>query len=223
MTPYYEQGGITIYHGDCRDVLPTLGPADALITDPPYGIGWDRGTWEDSPEAYPALMKWLVAEANRAVPSGFVFVFQAMLNVGRFHEWFPPGFRLFAACKNFAQVRRTGAWHSWDPVAFWQNGPNNGPNTEFTNRDYHVGNVAGLFRHRAGHPCPRPLDTMRHIVAIACPPGGLVIDPFMGSGTTLRAAKDAGLHAVGIEIEERYCQIAARRLEQEVFAWGETP
>lgn len=216
MTPYYEHAGITIYHGDCRDVLPSV-QADALVTDPPFGIGWARGTWDDSPEQYPVLMRWLVDVAVVIVPVGWCFVFQAMPNCGRFHEWFPQGWRLFAACKNFAQIRPTGVWHSWDPVVFWRNAPNSTPNSGHVNRDYFVGNVAGVFGEQISHPCPKPLDTMKHIIGLSCQPYGLVVDPFMGSGTTLLAAKESGRRAIGIEIEERYCEIAAKRLAQEVL------
>jgi site-specific DNA-methyltransferase (adenine-specific) len=218
VKPYYEEAGITIYHGDCREILPELS-CDALVTDPPFGIGWGRATWADSSDAYPELMRWLVGEAKRAVPAGWCFVFQAMLNCAHFHEWFPEGWRLFAACKNFAQIRPTGVWHSWDPVVFWRNGEafRNRDVSEVINRDFHIGNVAGLFAYRAGHPSPRPLDTMRHIVALSTARRGFVCDPFMGSGTTLRAAKDLGRRAIGIEIEERYCEIAAKRLAQGVL------
>ena len=212
MKPYYEDDLVTLYHGDCRDVWPALR-ADSLVTDPPFGIGWGRATWSDKPEEYGELMRWLV-ETSTTTVDGWCFVFQAMLNCGRFHEWFPDGYRIFAACKNFAQVRPTGVWHSWDPVVFWTHKPNTKPNTDTVNRDYHVGNVAGVFGEKLDHPCPRPLDTMRQIVAIATPPQGVVIDPFAGSGTTLRAAKDQGLKAIGIEIEERYCEIAASRCSQ---------
>ena len=216
MKPYYERNGITIYHGDCREILPVVSVgANALVTDPPYGIGWARATWGDSPAAYPDLMRWLVGEGNRI--GGWSFVFQSMVNVGKFHEWFPDGFRIFAACKNFAQIRPTGVWHSWDPVVFWNSGPNSGPNSGHVNRDYHVGNVAAHLGERVGHPSPRPLDTMRHIVQLAAAHGSSVVDPFMGSGTTLVAAKGTGRKALGIEIEERYCEIAAKRLEQEVL------
>jgi site-specific DNA-methyltransferase (adenine-specific) len=214
MTPYYEDDWVTIYHGDCRDVLPQL-TGDALVTDPPYGIAWGRATWPDDPVAYPELMTWLVGQGARI--GGWCFVFQAMKNVGRYHEWFPEGWRIFAACKNFAQIRPTGVWHSWDPVVFWNSGPNSGPNSGHVNRDYHVGNVAGVFGERTGHPSPRPVDTMRHIVQLAAPAKGVVIDPFAGSGTTLRAAKDMGRRAIGVEIEERYCELAATRCAQDVL------
>jgi len=214
VKPYYEHNGITIYHGDCWEILPNL-TGDALVTDPPYGIGWRRGSWDDDPAAYPDLMRWLVEEGNRL--GGWCFVFQAMPNIGRFHEWFPEGWRVFAACKNFAQVRPTGVWHSWDPVVFWNTKPNTKPNTTTVNRDFHVGNVAGIFGEQNGHPCPRPLDTMRQIVAIATPEHGIVVDPFCGSGTTLLAAKQLYRRAIGIEVNEEYCEIAARRLAQEVL------
>lgn len=218
MKPYYEQDGITIFNGDCREILPEL-TGDALVTDPPYGINWTRATWADDPAAYPELMHWLVQQGDRI--GGWCFVFQAMLNVGRFHEWFPEGFRIFAACKNFAQIRPTGVWHSWDPVVFWNSGrnsgPNSGPNSGHVNRDYHVGNVAGVFGEKCGHPSRRPLDTMMHIAQLAAPVHGQIIDPFSGSGTTLLAAKRCDRKAIGIEIEERYCEIAARRLAQGVF------
>lgn len=215
VKPYYQQDGITIYHGDCREILPSIvGPA-ALVTDPPYGIGFDRASWSDRPEAYPELIRWLVSEGQRL--ESWCFVFQAMPNVGRFHEWFPVGWRLFAACKNFAQIRPVGVWHSWDPVVFWNSGPNSGPNSGAVNRDYHVGNVAGCLGDNPGHPCPRPLDTMQHIVQLAAPVGGIVVDPFAGSGMTLVAAKRTGRRAIGIEIEERYCEVAVRRLAQSVI------
>ncbi len=212
--PYYQDDAVTIYHGDCRELCGGLD-ADALITDPPYGIGWVRGPWKDDPKVYPEMMRWLVLEGQRI--GGWCFVFQAMNNAHLWHEWFPEGWRIFAACKNFAQVTKQGAWRSWDPVIFWNSGPNSGPNSDSVNRDYHVGNVAGLLSVKADHPCPRPVDTMRHIIAIATQPGQTVIDPFMGSGTTLRAAKDLNRKAIGIELEERYCEIAAKRMGQEVL------
>ena len=100
---------------------------------------------------------------------------------------------------------------------FWNNGipPRNTDSLEALNRDYSVGNVAkALQNDPTGHPCPRPQDTMRHIVSIASLPGMLLVDPFAGSGTTLLAAKNLGRRAIGIELEERYCEIAAKRLSE---------
>lgn len=217
MTPYYADDHVTLYHADARDVLGTLS-GDALITDPPFGIDWSRATWKDDAEAYPVLMAWLVLEAQRTVPDGWVFVFQSMTNVGRFHEWFPEGWRLFAACKNFVQMRPAEVQHGWDPVVFWRNGEKRSGHRKdagVVTRDYHVGNVAGMMRSKAGHPSPRPLDTMAHLVLLATTPERpLVIDPFAGSGTTLVAAASTGRKAIGIEVNEAYCEVAAKRLSQ---------
>lgn len=218
MKPYYEHAGITIYHGDCREVLPQLEAADAVITDPPFGIDWGRATWDDDEDTYPLLIRWLVSECQRIVVNGWCFVFQAMPNVARFNEWFPSGWRLYAACKNFAQIRPTGIWHSWDPVVFWGNGETP-REKDAVNRDYFVGNVAGVFNDGIDHPCPKPLDTMQHIVSIASSSDDLIVDPFCGSGSTLWAAKQLGRRAIGIEIEEKYCEIAAKRLSQEVMSF----
>jgi site-specific DNA-methyltransferase (adenine-specific) len=213
VKPYFEKNGIVIYHGDCHDIMPQLGPVHSLITDPPFGIDFGHATWPDDPECYGTLIQWLVDAATKVVPLGWCFVFQAMPNVGRFHEWFPEGWRIFAACKNFAQIRPNGIWHSWDPVVFWANNQKPGRIGKVC-RDYFVGNVAGAFGERVNHPCPRPLDTMEYIVSISVPEHGTVLDPFMGSGTTLVAAKILGRSAIGIEIEERYCEIAVERLSQ---------
>lgn len=209
-----EIGPHVLYLGDCREILPTL-QADAVVTDPPYGIGWTRGTWSDDEDQYPALMMWLVTECVRI--GGWSFVFQSMLNCSKWHDWFPDGWRIFAACKNFAQVRPTGVWHSWDPVIFWNSGPNSGPNTETVNRDYHVGNVAGVISGpRSEHPCPRPVDTMHHVVALAAKPNAVVVDPFMGSGTTGVACANLGRKFIGVEIHEPYFRIACRRIHDAV-------
>lgn len=214
MKPYYQDSAVTIYHGDCT--MGHLPSASSLVTDPPYGIAWGRATWSDDPEKYGDLMRWLVHESETS-GCGWCFVFQSMPNVAKFHEWFPVGWRIFAACKNFAQIRPTGIWHSWDPVVFWANGKPDRDHDYKPNRDYFVGNIAGVFNEEIDHPSPKPMDTMRHIIGLCSKPGEIILDPFMGSGTTLRAAKDLGRKAIGIEIEERYCEIAAKRMEQECF------
>ena len=204
-----EGDGWRMYLGDCREIAAMIS-ANALVTDPPYGIGWTRGTWSDDEDQYPSLMRFVVETGTRI--GGWSFVFQAMLNCHKWHEWFPSGWRIFAACKNFAQVRPTGVWHSWDPVVFWNSGPNSGPNSGHVNRDYHVGNVAGVFGSKINHPCPRPLDTMRHIVQLAAGSGDVVLDPFAGSGTTGVSCIETGRRFVGIEIDENYFRIACNRL-----------
>lgn len=225
MTPYYDHDGITIHHADCRDILSDLDgcaglAAHAMITDPSYGINYGRATWDDSPETHARLMPWLVAVACEIVRDGWVFVFEAMPNAPRFHEWYPPDYRLFAACKNFVAMYPTEIQFAWDPVVFWRNGKPPGSyrkDVDIVMRDFFVGNIAGEMKDKPDHPSPKTLDTVRYLVLIGSRQGQLIIDPFMGSGTTLLAAKSTGRRAVGIEIEERYCEIAAKRLEQQVL------
>jgi hypothetical protein len=165
---------------------------------------------------------WGVIEsAERLCDAGSpVFVWQAMPNVRRFHEWFPREWRIFAAAKNFVQMRPTAMQYAYDPVLVWWVGDVKPWSDGTTNRDFHVGNTAGVVSrksHERGHPCPRPLDQVEHIISQWVKPGGTVLDPFMGSGTTLLAAKRMGCKAIGIEIEERYCEIAVKRLAQSVL------
>lgn len=209
-------GDCTLYLGDCLDLLKEMEPGsvDAIVTDPPYGIKFSRATWEDDVDKYEDFIKEFVSECQRIVVDGWCFVFQAMLNCSRYHEWFPEGWRIFAACKNFAQIR-PGIWHSWDPVVFWRNGKS-GPSNSHINRDYHIGTVVGVFgRDNVKHPCPRPLDTMKYIVQIAAPEGGVVVDPFLGSGTTALACLRTGRKFVGCEISPDYFNDACKRIRAE--------
>lgn len=217
--PCVCRDGITLYHGDCRDILPLLDPGsvDLVCTDPPYGINYKNATWPDNPTDYATLMRSLVSQWNR-VCGGWVFVFQAMPNVPRFHWWFPTEYRIFAALKNFSQVTPTRIRHSWDPVVFWCNGDKGKPQKGIVNRDFHIGDTASVVSGaKCKHPCPRPLDTICYIIGIASLEGAMVLDAFAGTGTTGRACKDLGRKCIMVEIEEKYCEIAARRLEQEVL------
>ena len=220
MKPYYERGGITIYHGDCREILPTLDAGRyALITDPPFGINFDYGGYVDAPDQYEALMLDVITLTGRLVGDGPCFVWQGMPNADKWHKWIPAGFRIFAACKGFVQMRPTAIQWAWDPVLFWGSLPDHGKNGA---RDWHaqMKTQFGAGRERINHPCPRPFEQVRYIVAIGSALDHIVLDPFMGSGTTLVAAKKLNRKAIGIEIEERYCEIAVKRLQQDVMDFG---
>jgi DNA modification methylase len=213
--------GVTLIHGDCLKVLPQLEVAslDATITDPPYGIDFRYKSHIDSEESYPALLVPVVFYCRQITrPGGLLFFWQAMKHVERWHCWFPTGYRLFAAGKNFTQHRPTPVQYSWDPVVFWANGPTS-RKAIAGERDFHIGNTTKYVAH--GHPCPRPLDTVKFICGMATEVGEVVLDPFAGSGTTLVAAKQLGRKCIGIEIEEKYCQIAANRLRQEVLPFND--
>lgn len=222
MKPYYDHKGITIYHGDCRDVLPHV-TADALVTDPPYGVNLgdhlaakdgrrDRvlvkgryASYEDTHENLLAIVVPAIADALKIVRRGLVFC--AGTKIGAFPEpdaiggvYLPSGrgrsswgFTGLALCMLYGQA----------PALEKGAKPTVLRSTERADKN--------------GHPCPKPIGWMRWAVSMASLDSETVIDPFMGSGTTLRAAKDLGRRAIGIEIEERYCEIAAKRLSQEVL------
>lgn len=209
MVPYYEDGSCTIYHGDCRDILPGLGKFDLLLTDPPYGIGnfvqisgriSGRGNNKGKP------VEW-----NNAVPVKEIFDIMREKSKHRiiwganFFNCFEPtgGAIVWDKCQhmpNFSKADIASCTH------FKKTEIVRIPWTNFT-----VAHCAA-----SDHPCERPVELYSWCIQYI--PGiNNILDPFMGSGSTLRAAKDLGRKAVGIEIEERYCEIAARRLSQEVI------
>lgn len=222
MSRVEKIGLATLYLGDARDVLPGIEAVDAVVTDPPYGVGFKYASHDDKPEAYAGgygAWLWSIIEAAEAKcsPGSPVFVWQASLNVRRFAEWFPRDWRLFVAAKNFAQMRPTAMQYAYDPVIVWwtEGEPWSEPSGEHgVNRDFHVANVsATISKGRThAHPCPRPLDQVQHIIRQWVRPNGVTLDCFMGSGTAGVAAIAAGRRFVGIEKDPEYFEIACRRI-----------
>ena len=212
---YYEDGSVVLINADCRDILPLLPKVDLVLTDPPYGIGFDYGGYDDSPEDYESLIKAVVDQSIRLVDGGMCFFWQSMLNADKWHRWFPPGFRIFACCKGFVHLRHIEVQYAWDPVIFW------GTTSTKSNksiRDWHIISMPNFGGGRISiqHPCPRPLPQVKYIIE-GLPRADTILDPFCGSGTTLVAAKQLGRKAIGVEISEAYCKIAVERLKQEIL------
>ena len=208
-------GDATLILGDCREVLPTLQRVDAVVTDPPFGVGFAYESHDDAPETYAPFMAEVVAACSRVVDGGVCVFWQGMPNADRWHEWFPKGFRLFAACKGFVQYRPTPIQFSWDPVVFW-GAPRVSPSVE--RKDWHAQMLApfGAGRERIEHPCPRPIEQVCYVVEAFTAEGSTVLDPFLGSGTTGVACARLGRKFIGIEIEPKYFDIACKRIEE---AW----
>lgn len=198
MKPYYQDSAVTIYHGDCREIVPTLGRFDLLLTDPPYGLAEKLvgGTWG---KAFEGKYKDWDAEAPN-IDHLLKVVDKAVVWGGNYFTlppsrcWFvwdkPQKMATVADCEL--------AWCSWDA------------NARIFNKSR---NPDG----KRQHPTQKPLELMRWCIQLAGDAAQTILDPFAGSGTTGRAAKDMGRKAVLIEREERYCEIAAERMRQQVF------
>ena len=205
MKPYYEDDSVTIYHGDCREVLPTV-TGDLLLTDPPYGVGLAYASYDDSRAAWRLLMQTFIPLARRAAPM-VIFPAGPMEELGWIYSWAPPDW-LIAWYKGSPGTASFVGFNDWEPLLVYGKGKG------VQMHDYFQASPEPFTN---GHPCAKPLRWARWLIERASSAGGTIVDPFMGSGTTLRAAKDLGRRAIGIEIEERYCEIAAKRLSQETL------
>jgi hypothetical protein len=217
MQPYYDDGIVTIYHGDCRDLLPQL-TGDIVLTDLPYGIGLDYGpSFDDSP----SYVELLVAEALPLMRACAPVV---ALTCGVPNLWrYPPATWVLSWTQDNSGTG-SGPWgfNVWQPVLVYGPDPylarGLGRRPDVIRSAASGGDLHGL--RKGAHPCPKPLGSWRAVMLRVSPSeDDVIIDPMMGSGTSLVAAKYSGRRAIGIEIEERYCELAARRLCQEVLAF----
>lgn len=245
MTPYYADEAVTLYHGDCREVLAEL-VADVVITDPPYGEtqqGWD--SW---PAGWPALLS---PDINQMWCFGSLRMLLDNLHDLR-------GWRLAqdvvwdkndGSCLSGDRFLRTHEYATHWYRGQWglihheqQREAHSGPMKNARRRAIGASTygalgaasyeddgqrlVRSVFRtarpYPLKHPTQKPTGLLSPLITYSCPPGGTVLDPFSGSGSTLVAAKECGRLAVGVEADERYCEIAAKRLSQGVLDFGET-
>ncbi len=206
----------TIITGDARELSKAIPDesVDLILTDPPFGIGfkYDNG-YKDDPGQYDDLMKWLIRESNRVIkPGGLIFVFVAQTQLRHIWPIFPENSRIFAACKNFVQIRPTQVQFAYDPVIFWRK---DGIRLkEDSGRDWHIGNTSPASYDVTFHPCPRPLDTIVYMVDNFSPRCGVVLDWFMGSGTTALACKITERYWWGCEIIPETAELARQRVAQ---------
>jgi DNA modification methylase len=237
MRPYYQDDAVTLYHGDALDALADLDlTVDAVVTDPPYASGTRHEAGKSSSGAMLRAGRFSdrPIDLDQMTTVGFVWLMRAVAMGTRamlvdggsflsFIDWrqWP---NLVGALET-ANLRIQGMV-VWDKGHF---GMGNGFRSQHelichaskgvpTIYDKGIGNVLGFPRQEpVDHPSPKPEGLMQRLTAAVTPPGGLVLDPFAGSGTTLRAAKNLGRRCIGIEMDESYCQIAAERLGQDVL------
>ncbi len=217
--PYYSDDHVTIYHGDCLELADVWGGADVLVTDPPYGISWsthgskrDLRGWaprqakagivgdDDTTARDHVIAAWgdrpsaVFGSPLIAPPAGAIqaLVWQKPVDSGVI------GAR-FVWRRDVELIFLLGSWPKVTP-----------------DRSSVLSSPGGMERYRNGHPHVKPVPILTQLIEQA--PLGVVADPFMGSGSTLRAAKDLGRRAIGVDVEERYCELAAKRCAQEVLA-----
>lgn len=216
MKPYYQDNHCTIYHGDCREILPKLEPVDLVLTDPPYGIGEDGGN-KSRRRNYGIKVNHPKMNWDKKRPN--FETFDLILKAGKkqiiwggnyFADLLPPSM----------------GWLYWDKK---MGGDFSDGELAWTSDQRAVRQFckSPFFQLKGGHlrqhPTQKPEVLMIWCIELAHKRGGsnTILDPFMGSGTTLLAAKNLGRRAIGIELEEKYCEIAAKRLSQEVLPLGD--
>lgn len=219
--PYYHESGVTIYCGDCASILPHLDPVQVILTDPPYGIRADRGgmgiggksDFGSARKKDKIKIRTYADTWDKGRPDAWIFA--AMLDLADVVLCF--GGNYFAD-----QLPPTTHWLVWDKLQtmptfsdcelIWTNVKRKSVKKKTFEWNGLIGKEAERW-----HPTQKPLELIKDLLTEYSQPGDVILDPFMGSGTTLRAAKDLGRHAIGIEIEEKYCQVAVERLRQEVL------
>lgn len=210
-TPYYQDESCTIYHGNCHDFLEDLPPVDLVLTDPPYGIGYVHGA-ENIPNATKFQGVPVLGDNQPFDPE----------------PWLQWPCILWGANHYAKHLPGAGRWLVWDKRAgtktygkdmsdlemAWVSGPRRADRIFWHLWDgFLKDSEKGCERF---HPTQKPIQVMEWCLGFS-EGARVILDPFMGSGTSLVACKNLGLRAIGIEIEEKYCEIAVRRLAQTVL------
>jgi site-specific DNA-methyltransferase (adenine-specific) len=249
--PYYEDEAVTIYHGDCREIIPTFEDAsiDFIFTDPPYGHNNNNGDLihrreaalgripngadtpsarpiaNDGPEAANALIRWFFGETARLLKAGCCCCCCCCgggpdPQFARWSLWLDDVLQ-FKQMVVWDKGPMGMGWHyrrSYETVLVGQKPGAACRWFDETNQiENIIRHIPKIIPQADEHPTLKPERLGAHFIKLHSAPGDLVLDPFMGSGTTLRAAKSLGRKAIGIEIEERYCEIAAKRMSQMVL------
>ena len=226
MGPYYQDEYVTLYHGDCLEILDSLPVAKAIITDPPYSEATHGNAKSNKGKGHGTKQ---IKFTSLADP---VELFQKLAPLTE--SWiianvdYKHAFQLDATPPEGLKTLRVGVWlktnpmpqisadrpaPGWEAIAYmhrsdvkpkWNGGGKHG--------NYILPTAQGT-----GHPTSKPVSMVSDWVRKFTNPGDLILDPFAGSGSTLKAARDEGRKAIGVELEEKYCEIIAKRLDQQVI------
>ena len=217
MNPYYQDDYVTLYHGDCREIVPTLGRFDLCLTDMPYGIG-DGATRKNKYLSYSDTQSNLIDLINTAVPDmlsqcSVTALTPGVNNITKYPE---PTWILCLIMDRGAGSTKWG-FNQWQPLMVYGGDPYLKAGKGRRPDTIKWGNEPII---NFGHPCSKPLRLWSRVLERVGFGAQTILDPFAGSGTTGRAAKDLGRKCTMIEISEKYCEIAANRCRQEVLPFG---
>ena len=211
--PYYQDKWVTIYHGDCREILPQLDvKVDLVLTDFPYGNGTDYGGYIDTQDN----LKQLIADTLPLI-LGKAEVSLIACGIGNMFFYPPPDWVLSWHWEHTHSGSSKWGFNNWQPVLAY------GKDPYLKNR---LGRRQDAIKDKSiksewfsiDHPCPKPIEVWEWlIIRGSINSNDLILDPFLGSGTTAYCAKKLNRRCIGIEIEEKYCEIAANRCRQEVM------
>lgn len=212
MNPYYDDGQVTIYHGDSREVLPALPQHfPTIITDPPYGVGMKYGEgFNDSRKDYWDWMRETLRLLRiKADTVAFTHRIPALRELTGW-DWMGVWNKPLA----MSGLNHYPVMPHWEPIFLYGIG-----GRDDLKRRYDVVSVNPENARKWGHPAPKPIALYSYLVDWLVPKDRpLMCDPFCGTGASLAAAKGLGVKAIGIEVEERFCEIAANRVAQGVMA-----
>lgn len=215
MKPYYQDKWVTIYHGDCREILPHLDvKVDFVLTDPPYNtddIGkrhfkYEGGQKKLNEADYSQFCKDWWTRVQR-------FDAPLIFTCGIAHLWeYPPARWVLCWYKpSSPSFSKLAGYNCWEPILVY------GRPGKFVHDVITQVPLNFITDEWRKHPCPKPPALWDWLIMNASNAGTVILDPFLGSGTTCFCAKKLNRYSIGIEIEEKYCEIAARRCCQEVM------
>jgi site-specific DNA-methyltransferase (adenine-specific) len=212
-TPYYSDENVTIYHGDCREIMPGLDRPDMILTDPPYGLGdlWAGGggeftksSWKFDPRE---AMSWDQTTADEVVASLVGLADTVVIWGGNYYAL--PASR----CWFLWDKKQNDKWTTAQAEMAWTN-------VDRPVRTFRMSQVVAHSQMDKKHPTQKPESLMSWCIEMTRANPTTILDPFMGSGTSLVVAKARGIKAIGIELDEKYCEIAAKRMAQGVLDFG---
>jgi len=196
-------GDCVLYEGDCLEVMQELEPVDAVVTDPPYGVGFNYNSYDDDPERHQEdVQQWL--NAINKTCKGPVCVFcgiRQMWNYPKPH---------WVCCwrKTFSVTLSPFGANNWEPMLVYNKGRKADRHSDSFEATFMPDNLAKK------HPCPKPVKAMQEAILMVSKQNETILDPFMGSGTTGVACARLGRQFIGIELDPHYFDIACQRIEE---------